>query len=315
MGQRANLVVVENGVRTLHYDHWCANLLDVELFWGPRLAVAFARAHDVVDEANGWLDTVWCEGAALIHVDGKRLVWYGGEDIKYDVQLRRAHGALMARTWPDWQLAWAHEGILSIADALDLPRARFRAGEDGEVRPFHKSGDPAFDSLAITVRRPGGTIASARLSGDATSLRTGPALVLAVAPHLAEGPLVWDGEPPTGGVHLDLAARTIDTWWAIETDDLLPHVVPAWPGWKVRWHRDDLDPQCATGALVLAPREDLAAQVLAHVERWMARERRNPAREIAGELGHDVRISPATEATTGSVGDVDEKRRILDSLR
>jgi hypothetical protein len=89
VGQRANLVSRNHGGWTLHYSHWAANRLDVELFWGPEHAREFIESQTQVNR-DDWLDTNWCEGAALLDTDERTLLWWGGEDILYDVPLRRS---------------------------------------------------------------------------------------------------------------------------------------------------------------------------------------------------------------------------------
>ena len=99
MGQRANLVIYKNRDWSLYYDHWCANRLDIELFWGPESATEFVKQRSPLDDRDDWLDEVWCEGGALIDHDSQLLLWFGGEDIIYDIPLRRAFLELMTYRW------------------------------------------------------------------------------------------------------------------------------------------------------------------------------------------------------------------------
>lgn len=77
MGQRANLILVEGREYQLFYSHWCANTLPRDLFWGPEHAVAFIRIQRAVDD-SGWLDEVWAEGGAVVDLDRKHFLLYGG---------------------------------------------------------------------------------------------------------------------------------------------------------------------------------------------------------------------------------------------
>ncbi|HJW92891.1 MAG TPA: hypothetical protein VJ901_04675 [Thermoanaerobaculia bacterium] len=113
MGQRANLIVIEHGQRTVYYDHWCANRLDDELFWGPEEALHFIRQREPAGD-GGWLDEVWCEGAALLDLDRRDLLFFGGEDVLYDVRLRRVHLDLLRRQWDGWTVRWAPEGLMTV---------------------------------------------------------------------------------------------------------------------------------------------------------------------------------------------------------
>src|SRR5438874_1905161 len=114
MGQRANLVVVRNGAWKLFYDHWCANRLDTELFWGPGLATQFIEQRAALEDRNDWLDEVWAEGAAIVDHDHQTLLWYGGEDILYDIPRRRVLLEMMQSQWPAWMIRWAAGGIAEI---------------------------------------------------------------------------------------------------------------------------------------------------------------------------------------------------------
>lgn len=326
MGQRANLVIVSGGQRTLYDDHWCANRLDVELFWGPRLALEFAARLAPVAEPDGWLDTRWCEGAAVLDFDRSILTWFGGEDVLFEPPLRRAHLALMAPQWPGWDIQWAHEGILSIADALALPREPFRAPRldgapprDDTPEPLRfVQGAPVLGAVATSVRRDDGSVIAAGLYADEDVLCTGPDLVDAVLAHGSDHPLRWEEEGfPLGGIHVDRARRTLDMWWARETHDVVERTRAAWPGWIVRWHRDQYEHQLelADGRLILSVERNLPIRVVRSLEAHIHREARNPARESLPALaasGLQVdHLNPATDIARGSVGSAEQKRALL----
>ena len=99
MGQRANLILVEKGKYQLFYSHWCANTLPRDLFWGPDHAQAFIRIQRPVGD-SGWLDDVWAEGGAILDIDRKCLLLYGGEDILYDVPLAEPTSRSWCRSGP-----------------------------------------------------------------------------------------------------------------------------------------------------------------------------------------------------------------------
>jgi len=111
MGQRANLITFENGEYTLRYDHWCANRLDKILFWGVSYALDYFDAQERVGE-EGWLDEVWAEGGAMLDLDKKHLLWWGGEDVLFDLPLRRVYLKLQEKNWNGWTIEWAYRGLL-----------------------------------------------------------------------------------------------------------------------------------------------------------------------------------------------------------
>ncbi|WP_289138437.1 hypothetical protein [uncultured Brevibacillus sp.] len=103
MGQRANLIVVRDNTYDLYYSHWCANTLPKDLFWGEQYAIQYIEMQTRVDE-SGWLDDVWAEGGAVLDVDKKKLVFYGGEDILYNIPLRNLYLKLMRKIWHAYDL-------------------------------------------------------------------------------------------------------------------------------------------------------------------------------------------------------------------
>ncbi|MCL1916799.1 MAG: hypothetical protein FWG14_00550 [Peptococcaceae bacterium] len=146
MGQCANLIIVENNERELYYDHWCANSLDSDLFWGIDKAVQFFRDHEQ-QEDDCWLDTTWCEGGAVIDLDKKVLLWFGGEDICYDIPLRRAFLELMNKTWPRFQIHWAYAGIVDLADYVGYDRNKVIVPFDEEELFDTEKIIDVFDSI------------------------------------------------------------------------------------------------------------------------------------------------------------------------
>ena len=318
---------MSRGSRTLYYDHWCANRLDAELFWGPRLALDFIVQRPPVAEPDWWLDTRWCEGAAILDFDRSVLTWFGGQELLWDVPLRRAHLELMSGPWRGWEIQWAYEGILSIADELALPRASFRARREDGANPDYtpellwvNESYPEDNLIATSVCLDDGTLLVGRLCGDDDSLHIGPALIDVLIANGSVDPLRWEGEFPQGGVHVNCARRTLDTWWASKTFDLVECTRAAWPGWTVRWHRDRYEQQLelAGGRFIWPTAEDLPMRIVQSLEHCVHSQARNPVRELlpvlAAEGAKLDHINPATDVARGSVGDPNEKRAILAAL-
>lgn len=319
MGQRANVVVIEGHRRRLYYDHWCANRIEVEMVWGPAQAIRFAESLRRVEEPQGWLDEVWCEGAAVIDLDARVLLLFGGEDVAYDVPLRRALLRLMRITWAGWEIRWAHEGIASVADHVGLPREPFltSAWERGGGRFRHNDAFPDDDDVLIS-RSEGGALTVTRASGLPEDLVSGPACLGDVLERDVRPLAAWTGEFPRGGLHVDADARRLSLWWADDVPAVLERLRPGWASWDVVWLEDRFEQHLALleGAPGL-PEVDPRAQLeraFAHLERLAHSEGKNHARASLESLGGGE-LNPWTECAAGSVGDVSAKRALLRRLR
>lgn len=319
MGQRANVVVIEAGRRSLYYDRWAANRLEVELAWGPALGLAFARSLRPVSEPDGWLDDVWCEGAALIDADARDLLFFGGEDVLHDLPLRRACLQVLGETWPGWRVRWAQEGIHSLADHLGLPRAAFASQSQGQGGGVVRRNDefPEDDEMLLT-RVAGGRLDVTRASGSWEELLGGPKALVHVLERDLRPLTRWTGEFPTIGVHLDVDARAASVWWASDDPGIGRRLRSAWSGWELRPLEDRYDEQLAlVEGRVEGLRVDPDAQrarFLDHLERLVHHEGQNPAARTLVAMGGGE-LNPWTEAAAGSAGDPGSKRAILERLR
>ena len=248
MGQRANLILVERRKYQLFYSHWCANTLPRDLFWGPEHSVAFIRVQRAVDD-SGWLDDVWAEGGALLDLDRKHFLLYGGEDLLYDVPLRRIYLGLLAQVWKGWTVRWAYEGIADLADGVGYPRDRVlsKGDQDSTDNTLMPPAQKDWTDLVASARFDDGTIRLYPLAGDVASYLSG-------GPKLAANLRVADGLPrllldewttgfPSGGFHIDLSAQRIEFWVARDAPDIGNRVARAWPGWETQWHCDHYEKQ------------------------------------------------------------------------
>lgn len=256
MGQRANLILVEGREYQLFYSHWCANTLPRDLFWGPEHALAFIRIQRAVDD-SGWLDEVWAEGGAVVDLDRKHFLLYGGEDVLYDVPLRRIYLELLAQVWKGWTVRWAYEGIADLADYVGYPRDRVlsKGDRDSSDDTLTLPEQKDWTDLVASARFGDKTVLLYPLAGDVASyLCSGSKLVDNL--HTPNGlPRLlldeWTTAFPSGGFHLDLPAQRLEFWLARDAPDIGNRVAKAWPGWKTQWHHDryEMQLECAEGLL------------------------------------------------------------------
>ncbi len=303
---------------SLYYDHWCANRLDVELFWGPQLATSFVEQRDELSDRDAWLDEVWCEGGAVIDHVHRTLLWFGGEDLQHDVPWRRAHLGLMRHVWKGWDVQWAAGGIVEIGAYLGVPAERFLAdGTPDEALTFGFNAEyPQDNGLLLTLRENERTVAC-RISGDEESLENGVKNLPKLRAFSGEESLVWHGEMPTGGIHVDIDRRFLGHWWARATSWVEQRVDRAWPGWRCHWWRDCFEEHIQAAAVEIElphqPESVLQRRILDDLPATIHHEARNPARELGPRVGA-TELNPWTDETRSSVGEVAEKRRVLERL-
>lgn len=249
MGHRANLILVQGGRHDLRYSHWAASTLPDDLFWGPRHAIAFTKAQQLRG-GDGWLDDVWAEGGSVIDADRQVFRLFGGEDLRYDVPLRRLYLSLLGRVWQGWDVGWADEGIAELADYIGYPREKvITPDHDSEVvsdlEPPEKLD---WSDVVGSVRLVDGSLRLFPLSGGLEDyyLMGGPPLaeVAATQPGLERLSLVeWTTTFPTGGFHLDLVSERLFYWSARDQPGVWARVAARWPGWSVSWVRDRFEDQ------------------------------------------------------------------------
>ena len=218
MGQRANLVLGNAGGYELFYSHWCANTLPRDLFWGAEHAMDFVLKQRAVTADEGWLDTIWAEGGAVIDVTNKTFLFFGGEDLLYDVPLRRLFLKMISAAWGDWTIRWAYEGIVDIAEYVGVARESVIANSNHKKELTTSLSPPKErDWLrCIGSIRSGDELDIYPLDGLLLDyLLAGPQLVLASKSIKSLKTLdvsEWTEDFPTGGFHIDLNERQLHFW-------------------------------------------------------------------------------------------------------
>ncbi len=249
MGQRCNLVIIEGGRTTVYYDHWAANRLDLELFWGPEIARTFIEERD--PNPDSWLNNAWAEGGCVLDFDSRHLLWYGGEDILFVAEMNLIHHEMMINQWLGWRVEWAKDGIFDIArktgvsiesvstDNPDYPEkiAQPHIYESGDLSYFYAN------NIVSYIRQT--NLKWAVLNGDVGGLAH-PELTPSALVDLVDGFSERDFEsgksldPGWGqynwGVHLNFDSLSLDYWNAKPSEGLLNHTKRKWPTWTIVEH-------------------------------------------------------------------------------
>ncbi|MEU3983357.1 hypothetical protein AB0F77_25260 [Streptomyces sp. NPDC026672] len=233
MGARAQYVVIENGTWQRYHSHWAANRVVLDLLPGPVAATRCFRANREIDE---WLDDVWCEGAALVDHDRKVLLWYAFADSWASHVAARA---ALARTWPGWDVRFAHDGMGDLTQHVGLGRDLTRAPgwfETFEPSWFSDTEDTEPWSV-VSLRLPDGDV-HAWGSGrePIENIADGPGVIDLIAASPATPTLT---DMPYGGVHVDPRARTVSLWAVQTAAGVHDWPLPGWEGWELDFRGDD----------------------------------------------------------------------------
>ncbi|MEO3944934.1 hypothetical protein [Gorillibacterium sp. CAU 1737] len=238
MGQRANLIILQNASYELYYSHWCANTLPTDLFWGEQHATSFIEMQTRVDE-SGWLDTIWAEGGAILDLDKKKLLFYGGEDILCDIPLRNLYLKLMREVWPGWEIEWAYEGILDLANYVGYPKENVLTITDddrNDARLLPPEEKDWVDTIASVKFSPDELLLFPLCGGIDVYVTHGPELIDKIDKSNGYKTLAldeWTNTYPTGGFHIDVLSRRVEVWHANDCPNLIDKLQSQWSGWQV----------------------------------------------------------------------------------
>ncbi|MCB9521412.1 MAG: hypothetical protein H6708_31545 [Kofleriaceae bacterium] len=297
MGQRANLVVIAGGRIELFYSHWRATTLPDEIFFGPAHAERMIRAQRSEADGAEWLDEVWAEGGVVLDHDRRLLLFWGGEDLEYDIAERRVFLALMRGPWRGWDVRWAYEGIADLADACGVPRARVLVDRADDAGPIDLAApeDPSWVSGAVSARLDDGTIRIFPLDSHRPMIVRADAVRAAAAVGRDELHLP---ELPSAGTHVDLVRGTIELWYAHPAAEVGARLARHVPELRLIDHRDRFEAQldaCA-GTLTFGQRglepilDGLRQRLLRRARDFSNVVAEATARDVAA--GKDVEINP-----------------------
>ncbi|OKP92742.1 hypothetical protein [Paenibacillus sp. P32E] len=303
MGQRANLVIVRNRTYELYYSHWCANTLPRDLFWGPEYATPFIEMQTKVDE-SGWLNDIWAEGGAVLDVDMKKLLIYGGEDIRFDIPLRNLYLQLLGKTWAGWEVEWASGGIADIASYVGYPKEKVLTDHEDDLKgisltpPEYRDWVETIASVSFSANE----MLMFPLGGGIDEyLFHGPEMVQKINRAYGYPKLTlseWKKDFPLGGFHLDIAQKRLEFWHADVISGLSRQLQCIWPGWDVIENYSDYESQLRSTHGLLQFQTVHEQQLLDELTVHLLNESTSPLKgllymaEKMAEEGKEVEINP-----------------------
>ncbi|MFF2483836.1 hypothetical protein [Paenibacillus sp. NPDC058071] len=239
MGQRANLVILQANGYELYYNHWCANTLPNELFWGENHARSFIEAQAKVAN-DDWLNEVWAEGGALMDLENRKLLFFGGEEERYNIPYRRLFIKLMDIVWEDWEIEWAEEGIISIVEYLGLPRQIVLSDAEDELGNspvIGSSRDLVWSDIVSSITfGDGETVIFPLQGGIEEYLFHGPNILSQFKRSFGYPDLCIEerGEEfPVAGFHVNSLSKELHFWRADPAASPIHKLKDIWAGWQV----------------------------------------------------------------------------------
>ena len=327
MGHRANLVLVQNHRHRLYYCHWCSITIPDDFFWGPTYVRPFIERQRL-EEGEFWLDQIWAEGGAVMDVDHRMLLLWGGDELLRDVPLRRVYLELLQQVWAGWTVHWAYNGVFDMVDYLELPHdlVTTKIEIDPELleRPavFARPTGNSYGFSIGSIRFEDGTLRLYPLDREIDwRLEKGPVMLKLARrarglPTLNAGE--WSDLFPHGGFHVDVKGKRLG-FWAGHAPGLAREVMPQWPGWQVEWWRDEFEFHLEQTGEVLTVAVPPAEVSLARLEeKFMNGPRWNMPDLLLKLVGHemlegaDVQISEDALRQDAPEVSAELRRRILD---
>jgi hypothetical protein len=257
---------------------------------GPAAATRCFRAHREIDE---WLDEVWCEGGALVDHDRRIQLWFAFAETWADHAAARA---VLARTWPGWDVRFAHDAVGDLTHHLGLGRDLTRP--PGWFETFEPSGFAGAERTepwsAVSLRLPDGSVRAWGSDWEPVEhLAAGPGLIDLVNASPATPRLT---DMPYGGVHFDPQARTVSLWAVQTVTGIQDWPLPGWEDWTLEFRGDDHSQQAGLlPADFPFPRPSLAAAL-----RRLSDGLGTPPPDHAALLAHAA-AAPGPEGTAAVV--------------
>lgn len=244
MGSRVHYVVVRDGVAVKVSRGGGHGLcLDVEIAVGPDETIrtidamaAADEAHHDASEATGWFGDTLCEGAVLLDVDARRLLFFTtqpwSEHPGDDYEQRAGLLDGLSRTWPGWRIDWAYDGVADIVGHLGED-----AGDPYDTAPapdrLYAPGEDTLDAILTLVTVDG--VGYGLGWTQAPAAEYGVRLLDLLAGRDRLGTLPY---PPGTGLHLDTTRRHADLWTIQPLRGLAGRWSRLWPGWRLDFHQD-----------------------------------------------------------------------------
>jgi hypothetical protein len=294
MGHRCNMIVTERGQADVRYSHWGAHSILADALNGPGPFVEMIRSCSKAEAPSHRLDTVWAEGIALVDLDSKELLIWGGVVIKYLHPVRAAYLQLLTPAWHGWRVAWCAQGIADAWRRLGVTTP--------DVAPVIRPPDEKALNVITPTAFTWITVSANVVADYPFNPNTGELIL--VGPALLDYCAAREpGTPPLednlgGGLLIEPSKRVV-WWWACDKLPSHEQVRSAWHGWDVRTLEGGLPEQInksgrdgSAFALSRSTIEKYLTDELFPKNEFDPVEMMRRVREKGAAKGQEVRINP-----------------------
>lgn len=236
MGNRANLVIVENSQWQLYYAHWAGCRMLDGLAFGPEHAVQYIRAHRPCAQ-DEWTDPLWADGGAVVDLDQRRMLFFG-EELMSTMPERRAMLSVLDLTWPGYAVGWAYGGTDELAAYVGAER-RWHLGRDGQPAKLARGRDGLYQLVSVVGLD--GKVRLWPLWWGYSVAWQGPSLRHAL-PGKGVSRIRRDMIPESG-VHIDVRKQQAGAWVTTEARGLGDLMEGRWAGWRTEFWEDRYEQQ------------------------------------------------------------------------
>lgn len=262
MGNRANMVIVENGRWDLFYSHWAGSRMLDALAFGPEHAMRYIRALEPPHDLR-WTDPDWADGGTIVDLDRRRLLFFG-EELAASMPERRAMFDVLRVMWSEYSIGWAYGGTDELVDYLGADR-HWSLGRPG-VR-LERVGQSRGLCHLVSVLDAEGEVRLWQLKWGYSAAWQGPAM-LNTLPYKGVKKLRRTMIPESG-VHIDVEKQTVGVWTTWESRGLFDSMPERWPGWRTECWEDRYEEHVRRcGGALRLPSVDLVTG-LATVRHWL----------------------------------------------
>lgn len=159
--------------------------------------------------------------------DRRVLLWFSDEADCWAEQA--AHRAVLERAWPGWEVRWAFDGLGDLHAYLGLGRGFVRTPGFRETgRPYWEQPDGDIITV-LTAAGPGGESGAWASAYEVDDELSGGAGLLGLLPVGMPPPGLT--AIPAGGLHFDLARRTLGVWTIRTVPGIHDWPLPGWEDW------------------------------------------------------------------------------------